>query len=62
MVAKLRRRWIVTYDDVPEIRAIYARYPMFSSRLNYFAQVKRAASEILVVDPTLKVPRTLLAA
>lgn len=61
-VGKLRRRWIVTYDDAPEIRKLYARFPMYSSKLNYSAQVKRTAAEILVVDPALSTPETLATA
>jgi DNA adenine methylase len=58
-VAALRRRWIVTYDDAPEIRKLYSRYPTFSSSLNYFAQEKRVGQELLVLDPKLKVPANL---
>lgn len=59
-VAKLDRRWIVTYDDTPEIRALYSAYPMFSSSLNYYAQVKRIGVELLISQPGLKLPQQIL--
>jgi len=59
-VRSLPRRWIVTYDDAPEIRRLYADLPTFSSSLNYFAQEKRKGSELLVVDPRLTLPAGLV--
>lgn len=55
-VIGLKRRWIVTYDDTPEIRNLYSDYPMYSSSLNYSAQVKRVGVELLVADPRLSLP------
>lgn len=55
-VARLPRRWMVTYDDVPEIRLLYAAFPTFRSQLNYFAQVKRIGVELLIADPRLQLP------
>ena len=53
-VSLLKRRWIVTYDDTPEIRQLYEAYPTYSSSLNYSAQVKRVGVELLVADHQLK--------
>ena len=55
-VIRLKRRWIVTYDDTPEIRSLYSNYPLYSSSLNYSAQVKRVGVELLVADPLLSLP------
>lgn len=55
-VHSIERRWIVTYDDTPEIRELYARYPLYSSQLNYSAQVKRVGCELLILDPRLNPP------
>jgi DNA adenine methylase len=55
-VHSIGRRWMVTYDDTPEIRKLYASYPLYSSRLNYSAQVKRVGCELLILDPRLKPP------
>ena len=57
-VIELKRRWIVTYDDTPEIRSLYSDYPMYSSSLNYSAQVKRVGVELLVADPLLSLPES----
>lgn len=59
-VGKLRRRWIVTYDDAPEIRELYARFPTFCTTLNYSAQVKRVGTELLVMHPSLRAPASIL--
>lgn len=59
-VVTLKRRWIVTYDDTPEIRSLYSDYPMYSSSLNYSAQVKRIGVELLVADPLLALPDSFL--
>ncbi|MBI2727423.1 MAG: DNA adenine methylase [Polaromonas sp.] len=55
-VEKIDRRWMVTYDDAPAIRQLYARFPRFTSDLNYSAQVKRVGTELLVLDPKLIAP------
>jgi DNA adenine methylase len=53
-VSLLKRRWIVTYDDTPEIRKLYDAHPTYSSSLNYSAQIKRVGVELLVADRRLK--------
>lgn len=58
-VAKIKRRWMVTYDDAPEIRALYAKYPLYGTKLNYSAQVKRLGTELLVLDPKLAPPDSI---
>lgn len=55
-VKKLKRRWMVTYDDAAAIRALYSSMPMYTSDLNYSAQVKRVGTELLVLDPRLVSP------
>lgn len=55
-VSKMKRRWMVTYDDTPEIRQLYMGFPTFSSALNYSAQVKRVGVELLITDPALRLP------
>ncbi len=55
-VSLLKRRWIVTYDDTPEIRQLYDAHPTYSSSLNYSAQIKRVGVELLVADRRLKLP------
>jgi DNA adenine methylase len=56
VIRKLKCNWMLTYDDVPEIETLYAGLPLYRKGLVYFAQVKRRASELLVVAPKLNVP------
>jgi DNA adenine methylase len=64
-LAKLVRNmtipWMLTYDDTDEIRSLYSGLPIYKKSLNYYAQVKRQASELLVLAPTLQVPLSLTA-
>lgn len=55
-VAGIDRHWMVTYDDTPEIRQIYRHYRIYSSSLNYSAQVKRVGVELLVADEQMHLP------
>jgi len=59
-VGSIERRWMVTYDDTPEIRQLYSRWRNFSSNLTYSAQVKRVGVELLVVDDDLLLPGNLV--
>ncbi len=61
-VGGIKQRWIVTYDDSPEIRTIYKKYPIQTHELTYYAQVKRTGIELLIVDPKLKLPERDIAA
>lgn len=58
-VTSICRPWIVTYDDTDEIRELYKQYPLYSNRLNYSAQTKRVGSEVIVLDPNLRAPKSL---
>jgi DNA adenine methylase len=62
LVRSLAVPWILTYDDVPEIEGLYAGLPLYRKGLTYYAQVKRRASELLVISPSLRKPQALLAA
>ena len=56
VIRKLRRPWMLTYDNAPEIRALYEGLPMATKELTYYAQVKRTGVELLVLNPTLLTP------
>jgi len=58
-VDKIKPYWMVTYDSVDEIRNLYAKYPCFTNKLRYSAQVKRYGEELLVLDPRLNFPASL---
>lgn len=48
--------WIVTYDDVPEIRSLYRGRRQYSFDINYSLHEKRVGSELLVASKGLKIP------
>ena len=56
-VLALRHPWIVTYDDVEEIRAIYRKRRQFSLAINYSIQTKRVGSELLIASKGLRLPK-----
>lgn len=56
LVRGLSVPWMLTYDDVPEIESLYTGMPLYRKGLTYYAQVKRRASELLVLAPTLTPP------
>jgi len=56
-VLKLRHPWIVTYDDVEEIRTIYRKRRQFSLAINYSIQTKRVGSELLIASKGLRLPK-----
>ncbi|WP_312226216.1 DNA adenine methylase [Stutzerimonas nitrititolerans] len=59
LVRSMKAPWMLTYDDVPQIESLYAGMPTYRKALTYYAQVKRRASELLVLSPKLKCPETL---
>jgi DNA adenine methylase len=48
--------WVVTYDDVPEIRQLYRSRRQYNFGINYSLQEKRVGTELLVASKGLKVP------
>lgn len=48
--------WVVTYDDVPEIRRLYRDRRQFSFDINYSLHEKRVGTELLVASKGLKLP------
>lgn len=59
LVRSLNVPWMLTYDDAPQIEALYSGLPIFRKSLVYYAQVKRRASELLVLAPHLLPPTGL---
>lgn len=59
LVRGMKVPWMLTYDDVPQIESLYDGMPTYRKALTYYAQVKRKASELLVLAPMLKCPATL---
>ncbi len=57
-VRSLKNPWMVTYDNVPEIAAIYSREKRFTFEINYSANVKRVGTELLISPNSLKLPQS----
>lgn len=58
-IRELKKPWMLTYDDTPEIEGLYAGLPIYRKNLIYYAQVKRRTSELLVLAPSLAAPAGL---
>jgi DNA adenine methylase len=58
---KLDRPWIVSYDDVPEIRNLYKSSHRKSYVLRYSASTERNGREVVFISPGLKTKPSLLA-
>lgn len=58
-VKKMPHRWMMTYDDVPEISAMYKGLRQYRKTLIYYAQVKRSAAELMILSDSLIAPTGL---
>lgn len=52
-----RRRWMVSYDDVPAIRKIYRGFTAVRYQLSYSAADRISGEEIAFVSPDIQLPR-----
>ncbi len=50
-------RWLLSYDNVPQIRKLYSGLNHFTFKLRYSAHSPKIGSELLVYDKTLGVSR-----
>ncbi|PTO62226.1 DNA adenine methylase [Vibrio splendidus] len=48
--------WVVSYDNAPEISEIYSSYRQQVFDLQYTAQTKRVASEIMIYSDKVQIP------
>lgn len=55
-IVKLSRPWIVTYDDVPEIREIYASNRQYGFDIAYSVREKKLGAELLIASKRLRLP------
>lgn len=56
LLAGARHPWLVSYDDVPEIRALYNKFRYRRYRLPYTAAARYEGSEIIFFSDDLAVP------
>ena len=50
------QRWIVSYDDVPQVRALYKDFRRIAYRLGYSARDVYDGTEVMFFCPGLKIP------
>jgi DNA adenine methylase len=55
-VTKLSRPWVVTYDDVAEIRKIYSRNRQYSFDIAYSVREKKLGAELMIASKRLRLP------
>ena len=49
--------WVMSYDNVPEIRKLYATYKQVSFNLGYSARERKIGKELLIVPPHVLFPK-----
>jgi len=57
LLASVPFPWVVSYDDVPEIRRLYKGYRRTGYSLRYTAAQRRSGSEVIFLSDGLAVPR-----
>lgn len=58
-VLKLRCKWIVSYDDVPQIRNLYRKCNSRRINLLHTARTARLGKEVMFFSPGLQIPSPL---
>jgi DNA adenine methylase len=53
-----RKNWIVSYDDVEAVRALYAPFRGIQYELNYSARESRTGTEVMYFCDGLRIPRS----
>lgn len=56
LVARLKHLWVVSYDDVPEIRALYNRFRCISYTISYSTQDRYRGREVMFFADNLMLP------
>ena len=51
---KIKSKWIVSYDNCPEIKEIYKGYHQEDYELNYSAYYKTKGSEVMIYCDSIK--------
>jgi len=54
-----KQKWIVSYDNVAEINAIYEAHPRLTYDIGYSARSARQGSEVMFFGPGLKMPNVV---
>lgn len=55
-IRKIKTSWILTYDNVPQISALYSQFRQLTFDVNYSVQTKRKGTELMVLSDELELP------
>lgn len=55
-IVESEKNWVVTYDDAPEIRALYKNKRQYRFDINYSLHEKRIGTELLIVSKGIRMP------
>lgn len=58
-IQKLEYPWIISYDNVPEVRKLYSDYRAITYSLNYTAQTKEVGHEFMAFSNGLTLPNDI---
>jgi len=56
LIRSTRSKWIVSYDDVPQIRDLYTDFRYIQYDLHYSAQERYRGAEVMFFSPDLEIP------
>jgi DNA adenine methylase len=56
LLSTVRLRWLVSYDNTPEIRRLYRAYQGLTYTLRYTASESQSGSEVMYFAPTVSMP------
>lgn len=59
LVKGIRQYWLISYDDVPEVRSLYQGYLSLGYTLHYNAQDRYRGSEVMFLCDRLALPGTI---
>jgi len=59
VITKLKRPWILTYDNSPEIQHLYRQRNQYRFNINYTAANKRIGTELLIAGKGVIIPDSL---
>ncbi|NOT04743.1 MAG: DNA adenine methylase [Anaerolineales bacterium] len=57
-ISQITQQWVISYDDVPEIRLLYRKYESLAYKLHYTVQDKYKGNEILFFCDRLVIPQS----
>jgi DNA adenine methylase len=57
LVSAIPQKWIVSYDDIPQIQVLYEGFRQLTYRLSYSATKQYQGNEVMFFSPHLNIPK-----